>query len=240
MPADPAPASKDHGVTEAHRNQLAQLACPPVGGMPVGLDGLRLVRVPLVPEIRLHLAEDAVVLWARMEAEAGRTLTAPFWASAWLGGQALARFVLDHPELVAGRRVLDLASGSGLVGIAARLAGAAHVTANDVDPYAIAAIELNAAANAVEIAVSEENLLNGDSGDVDVVLAGDVLYSGPMVGVVLPFLERATTRAQVLIGDPGRSDLPTDRLSVVATYRATNAGTQADAEIDHVHVLRPV
>jgi predicted nicotinamide N-methyase len=240
MPPDPTSDSEDHGVTQVHRNQLAHFADPPTPGGMVGLDGLRLVPVPLAPEIRLHLAEDAVVLWARMEAEAGRALSAPFWASAWLGGQALARFVLDHPELVAGRRVLDLASGSGLVGIAARLAGAAHVTANDVDPYAIAAIELNAAVNAVELAVSDKNLLHGDGGDVDVVLAGDVLYSGSMASAVLPFLERATARAQVFIGDPGRATLPTDRLSVVATYCATNVGLQADAEIDRVHVLRPV
>ena len=97
-----------------------------------------------MPEIRLHLAADAIVLWARMEAEARITLPASFWASAWLGGQALARFMLDHPEMVAERRVLDLAAGSGLVGIAASLAGAAAVTANDIDPYAAAAIEMNA------------------------------------------------------------------------------------------------
>jgi predicted nicotinamide N-methyase len=227
-------------MTEAHRNQLAHLAHPPEPGVPVGLDGLRLVSVPLAPEIRLHLAVDALVLWARMEAEAGRALTAPFWASAWLGGQALARFVLDHPELVAGRRVLDLASGSGIVGIAASMAGAAHVTANDVDPLAIAAIQLNAGANKVEISVNAENLLDGDGGDADVVLAGDVLYSRSMATAVLPFLERATARARVLIGDPGRASLPTDRLAVVETYCATNVGTHADAEIDHVHVLRPV
>ena len=227
-------------MTASHRKQLAHFAHPPACGGPVGLDGLRLARVPLVPEIRLHLAEDAVVLWARLEAEAGRALTAPFWASAWLGGQALARFVLDNPSLVAGRRVLDLAAGSGLVGIAASIAGAAHVTANDVDPLAIAAIELNAGANEVEITVSDENLLDGDGGDADVVLAGDVLYSGSMALAFLPFLERATARAQVLIGDPGRPTLPTERLSVVATYCAANAGTLADAEIDHVHVLRPV
>jgi predicted nicotinamide N-methyase len=107
-----------------------------------GLDRLRLVEAPFVPEVRLHLAEDAIVWWARMEAEAGTALTAPFWATAWPGGQAVARYVLDHPATVAGRRVLDVASGSGLVAIAAGLAGAAAVTANDIDPYALAAITL--------------------------------------------------------------------------------------------------
>ena len=114
-----------------------------------GLDRLRLVPTPFVPEVRLHLAEDAIVWWARMEAAAGRALPAPYWASAWAGGQALARHLLDHPELAAGRRVLDLAAGSGLVAIAAALAGAAEVIANDIDPYAVAAVTLNARANRV-------------------------------------------------------------------------------------------
>ena len=105
-----------------------------------GLDRLRLVEAPLVPEVRLYLAEDAIVWWARMEAQTGGVLTAPFWATAWPGGQAVARYVLDHPVTVAGRRVLDVASGSGLVAIAAGLAGAAAITANDIDPYALAAI----------------------------------------------------------------------------------------------------
>ena len=222
---------------ERHQRIVAGLATP--GTADSGLDGLRQVPVPLVPEIQLHLAADAIVLWARMEAEAGTTLTAPFWASAWLGGQALARFVLDHPETVAGRRVLDLAAGSGLVGIAASLAGAASVTANDIDPYATAAIGMNARANAVQIAVSCHNMLDDEAEDVDLVLAGDVFYSQPMAQAVLPFLERASERgAQVLIGDPGRVDLPGGRLSIVATYPAADAGALADAELEQVHVLR--
>ena len=126
-----------------------------------------------------------------MEAEAGTALAAPNWASAWIGGQALARYVLDHPAAVAGRRVLDLAAGSGVVGIAACLAGAAAVTANDIDPYAIAAIEVNARAYAAAISVSGDNLLPGVGDvDADVVLAGDVFYSRSMVEADMPVLER--------------------------------------------------
>jgi predicted nicotinamide N-methyase len=224
---------------EMHQRTLAGLA-KAAATAEFSLDGLRQVRVPLVPEIRLHLAADAIVLWARMEAEVGAKLASPFWASAWLGGQALARYVLDHRETVAGRRVLDLAAGSGLVGIAASLAGAAAVTANDIDPYARAAIEMNARANAVEIAVSCDNLLEGGGGaDADLVLAGDVFYSRSMARNVLRFLEGASARgAQVLIGDPGRAHLPGGRLRTVATYSATDAAPLADAELEHVYVLR--
>src|SRR5262245_9964594 len=231
--------SKDHPMTELHRRTLVGLARPAASAH-TSLDGLRQVAAHLVPEIRLHLADDAIVLWARMEAEVGMSLAAPFWASAWLGGQALARFVLDHPEMVAGRRVLDLAAGSGLVGIAASLAGAAAVTANDIDPYAAAAIEMNARANAVQITVSCHNMLDGhDADEFDLVLAGDVFYSKPMARAVLAFLERAWARGtQVLIGDPGRVDLPCGRLRVVATYAAANSGAFVDAELEEVHVLR--
>jgi predicted nicotinamide N-methyase len=188
----------------------------------------------------LHLAEDAIVWWARMEAEAGAEMAAPFWASAWLGGQALARYVLDHPAVAVGRRVLDLAAGSGLAGIAASMAGAAAVTANDIDPYSVVAIGLNARANGVEITATCENLLDGDGGDSDLVLAGDVLYSESMAKAVMPFLKRASARgARVLVGDPGRADMPRDLMRIVATYPAVSAAAFADAEIQQVHVLQP-
>lgn len=206
-----------------------------------GLDGLRIVPVPLVPSIRLCLAEDAVVWWARMEAEAGRVLAPSFWASAWIGGQGLARYVLDHPEIVRGRRVLDLAAGSGLVGIAASLAGAATVTANDIDPYAAAAAGLNARINGVGIDVRCENLLDGDGGDAEVVLAGDAFYNRAMADAVMPFLRRAKARgARVLVGDPGRPDLPRDQVEIVATYPVSTATSFSDAEIEQVHVLQPL
>jgi predicted nicotinamide N-methyase len=164
----------------------------------------------------------------------------PYWADAWAGGQALARYVLDHPDVVAGRTVLDVASGSGLVAIAAAAAGAAAVTANDIDEYALAAIALNAHANGVAVNVTRSDLLDGDGGDAEVVLAGDVFYSEAMAGRVLRFLERAAARgARVLVGDPGRAFLPQDRLDVVATYRVSMIGAPEDAEIRQAFVLQP-
>lgn len=180
----------------------------------------RLAPAPHVPEIRLHLADDAVGLWEKTEEEFGTSgLPPPFWAFPWAGGQALARHVLDHPELVRGRSVVDLASGSGLVAIAAAKAGAIAVSANDVDRFAGAAIPLNATANAVTVAVILEDILDGDGGDADVVLAGDVFYDKPMADRVLAFFMRAQARgARVLVGDPGRAHLPRKRFTAVATY----------------------
>jgi len=197
-----------------------------------------LADVPLVPEVRLFLAADAIILWARLEAAAGRSLPAPFWASAWPGGQALARYILDHPASVAGRTVLDVASGSGLVAIAAAMAGARAVTANDVDPYAIAAISANARANGVVLTPAVGDLLDGDGEGADVVLVGDALYDGPMAQRVVPFLTRAVGRgADVLLGDPDRQHLPTDRLRLVATYQLTVTGPPEDAQIRRADVF---
>ncbi|MFF5172217.1 class I SAM-dependent methyltransferase [Micromonospora sp. NPDC000089] len=205
-----------------------------------GLDRLRLVPTPFVPEVRLHLAEDAIVWWARMEAAAGRSLPPPFWASAWPGGQALARHLLDHPELVRGRRVLDLAAGSGLVAIAAALAGAGRVVANDIDPYAVAAVTVNARANGVPVTVTEGDLLDGDPDDADVLLAGDVLYDAGLARRVLPFLRRAAAGgALVLVGDPDRGHLPGDALEVVARYPVPTTEPQVDSPVRQVQVLRP-
>jgi predicted nicotinamide N-methyase len=184
------------------------------------MDRLRLTPVPLVPEVRLLLAEDSVVLWARLEADAGRALPPPFWATAWPGGQALARYVLDHPTTVAGRQVLDLASGSGLVAIAAAFAGAALVTANDVDPYAMAAISSNARTNGVDLARSLGDLLDGDGDGVEVVLAGDVLYNPSLAARMLPFLARVVASGgRIFVGDPDRGQVPHDWLELVATYQ---------------------
>ncbi|MGI5246699.1 class I SAM-dependent methyltransferase [Dactylosporangium sp. CA-139066] len=205
----------------------------------VGLDRLRLVEVPLVPEVQLYLAEDAIVWWARMEARAGMKLPPPFWSSAWAGGKAVARYVLDHPATVAGRRVLDLAAGSGLVAIAAGKAGAAAVTANDVDPYAVAAITLNAKANGVRVVECLADLLDGDGGDAETVLAGDIFYTGTMARRVLAFLERVAARgAEVLVGDPGRKHLPRGRLQTIATYELPLVDAFADAQLTQMNVLR--
>jgi predicted nicotinamide N-methyase len=135
------------------------------------------------------------VLRARLEAQVGAGVSPPFWADAWSGGQAVARYVLDHPDVVAGLRVLGVASGSGLAGIAAAVAGAAAVTANDIDPHALAAIVLNAHANDVAVDVRRGDLLDGDGDDAEVVLAGDVFYSQSMAERMLPFLRRAASRA---------------------------------------------
>jgi predicted nicotinamide N-methyase len=175
-----------------------------------------------------------------MEAEAGTVLTAPFWATAWLGGQAVARYVLDHPATVAGRRVLDVASGSGLVAIAAGLAGAAAVTANDIDPYTLAAITLNAKANGVAVSVHPGDLLDGDGGDADVVLAGDVFYSEAIAVRMWPFLHRAAARgARALVGDPGRGHLPGDQLTIVTSHPVPAAGASAEPQISRISVLQP-
>jgi predicted nicotinamide N-methyase len=224
-------------LTDLERRVLRELLAPGMGG----LDQLHLAEVPFVPEVRLHLAEDAIVLWARMEAAAGETLPPPFWASAWAGGQGVARYVLDHPDVVAGRRVLDLATGSGLVAVAAALAGAASVTANDIDPYALAAVRLNAQANGVAVDSRRGDLLDGDGHGAEVVLAGDVFYSRGMSERVLGFLDRVTARGSaVLVGDPGRAYLPRERLELVASYRVPMVGALEDAEVKQTDVLRPL
>ncbi|WP_446215945.1 class I SAM-dependent methyltransferase [Micromonospora sp. IBHARD004] len=204
-----------------------------------GLDRLRLMETPFVPEVRLHLAEDAIVWWARMEAVAGHPLPPPYWASAWAGGQALARYLLDHPELAAGRRVLDLAAGSGLVAIAAALAGADQVVANDIDPYAVAAVTVNARANRVLVTACADDLLDSTV-TADLLVAGDILYDAALAERVLPFLQRAAAGgAEVLVGDPDRGHLPTGRLEVVASYPVPTTEPSVDSPVRRVQVLRP-
>jgi predicted nicotinamide N-methyase len=173
--------------------------------------------VPFVPEITLFQADEPITLWEQTEA-GGAEQPPPFWAFAWAGGQALARHVLDNPELVAGRSVLDLATGSGLVAVAAARAGARPVTANDIDPLSLAAAEANAEANGVDLRTLEADVLDTDD-RYGVVLAGDVFYSRDMAGRVLPFLRRAAARGSlVLVGDPGRAYLPVDAMLKVVSY----------------------
>lgn len=167
-----------------------------------------LAPVPFVPELVLHQAEEPIALWEQTEA-GGQSQPPPFWAFAWAGGQALARYLLDTPALVAGRAVLDLATGSGLVALAAARAGGRPVTANDIDPLALAATTANAAANEITLRTVEGDLLDDPALEYAVILAGDVFYSREMANRVLPFLHRAASRgALVLVGDPGRAYLP--------------------------------
>ncbi|GGQ56608.1 ribosomal protein L11 methyltransferase [Couchioplanes caeruleus subsp. azureus] len=178
----------------------------------------RLAPVPMLPELLLHQADDPIALWERTEA-GGAEQPPPFWAFAWAGGQALARHVLDDPGLVAGRAVLDLATGSGLVAVAAARAGGRPVTANDIDPLSLSAAQLNAEANGVRVEPVEGDLLGGGYEPAGVVLAGDVFYSREMAGRVLPFLRGAAGRgALVLVGDPGRAYLPVEGMVRRAEY----------------------
>lgn len=180
---------------------------------------LRLGRIEFLPELLLHLYADSVGLFDPAGGEYRSDRPPPFWGFAWAGGQALARYVLDHPEAVRGRRVLDLACGSGLVAVAAAKAGAAHVAAVDVDPGALAAVQENARVNGVEVACVERDILPEPVADVDLVLAGDVFYSKAMAERVNGFLGRAARGgARVLVGDPGRGYLNDSLLRPLATY----------------------
>ena len=181
-------------------------------------------RPSLVPEVELLVAADVVALWEAMEDERGAPEEPPFWAAAWPGGQALARYVLDRPETVAGRPVLDLGSGSGLVAVAAARAGASAVTASEIDPFGITAIGLNAQLNGVSGVTVVGDVLGGAAPAQTVVLAGDVCYDRAMTARVLPFLEAAREGGcEVLLGDPGRPYLPTGRLEPMAAYDVPDA-----------------
>lgn len=199
----------------------------------------RLRPTPQAPEISLHLADEATELWQKTEEELGEIgLPPPFWAFAWVGGQALARYVLDHPECVAGKKILDFASGSGLVAIAAAKAGASHVEASDIDAFAGAAMRLNAEANGVILHPRVENVIGLDE-DWDVVLAGDVSYERDMAQNVTNWLAVLRRRgAEVLIGDPGRTYLARDRLASIAEYRVPVTRALEDCEIKCAQVWR--
>jgi predicted nicotinamide N-methyase len=203
------------------------------------LENTRLLVPPLVPELKLRLADEAVPIWKKTEEELGDMgLPPPFWAFAWAGGQALARYVLDNPGLVAGRRALDFASGSGLVAIAAALAGAASVEASDIDAFALAAIEANASENRVAVTARCEDLTGVDEG-WDVVLAGDVSYEKEMAEAVTEWLAGLARRgATVLMGDPRRAYLALDRLESVAEYGVPVTRELEDSEIKWTGVFR--
>lgn len=198
---------------------------------------------PLVPEIRLHLAHEALPLWEKTEEELGEIgLPPPYWAFAWAGGQALARYVLDHPAEVAGRACLDFASGSGLVAIAAVKAGASDATASEIDAFAAVAIGLNAHANAVSLLVGRDDLIGSDAG-WNAVLVGDAFYEKPLADRLLPWLHALARRgALVLIGDPGRSYFPDagagSGLALCAAYEVPVTRALEDSEIKRTRVWR--
>lgn len=203
-------------------------------------DRLRLAPVPSLPGIRLYTAHAGSGLGRLMPA--GADGPAPYWAWQWAGGLVLARFVLDHPETVAGRRVLDFGAGSGVVGVAAAKAGAAEVTCADVDANAIAAVELNAEANGVAVTAIHRDLTGGPPPDVDIALAGDVFYDRAVGRRVLPFLDRCLSAGlDVLVGDPGRAPLPRARLRKIAGYAVPDFGDAGGGPVrpSAVYALEP-
>lgn len=189
---------------------------------------LPVLEVPTVPEIRLHKAGPESGLWRL--AQADESFDAPYWAHYWGGGLALARYVLDHPETVAGRRVLDLGCGSGLVGIAAALAGAREVTCVDIDPYAIVATELNAALNRVSLTTTHGDVLNGPLPAADIILLGDLFYNQALADNVTALFDNClAANIAMLVGDPRRATLPQEGLRLRAEYPGLDFGDGAGA-----------
>ena len=202
------------------------------------LENTRLQAPPHAPELSLYLADEITPIWRMTEEALGEMgLAPPFWAFAWAGGQAIARYVLDHPSEVAGLGVLDFASGSGLCAIAALRAGAKEALAADIDPFCGSALSLNAQANGVEAQFTDQNLLDSDPPRVDVILAGDICYEKPLAERVLAWLQVAHDRGtRVLIGDPGRSYFPRQGLERLADYQVATTRELEDQEVKRTGV----
>ena len=198
----------------------------------------RLQPTPHAPELSLHLADEITPIWTLTEeALEAIGLPPPFWAFAWAGGQALARYVLDHPEIVAGQRVIDFATGSGIVAIAAMKAGAASVLAADIDVFCEAAVGLNAEANGVTVAFTDANLLDAPPPRADVLLAGDICYEKPMAEAVMDWLRQGRAAgARVLIGDPGRTYFRKDDLVKLAEYQVETTRELEDFAVKRTSV----
>ncbi len=203
------------------------------------LANTRLQAVPHAREISLWLADEITPIWKLTEEELGELgLPPPFWAFAWAGGQGLARWVMDNPQVFAGRTVIDFATGSGLVGVAAMKAGAAHVLCADIDPFCQAAVALNAQANAVTLDFTGRNLLDAPPPPVDVICAGDVCYEGPMATRVMDWLRQARARGtRVLIGDPHRTYFTADGLTFLAEYQVPTTRELEDFAIKRSSVF---
>lgn len=204
------------------------------------LENTEIHAAPLVPEIPLHLASEILPLWQMTEEELARAhLAPPYWAFAWAGGQALARYVLDNPSTVANKRVLDFATGSGISAIAAKRAGAKSVLAADIDPLALAAALLNARESGVEIAITDEDIVGRLDLGVDVILAGDVCYELPLARQVEDWLRKAAAKGVlVLMGDPGRSYMPREGLEPLARFQVRTNRDLEDADVKSTQVLR--
>ncbi len=199
-----------------------------------------LIPVPLVPEMRLHLAAESLPIWRKTEEELGQmNVPPPYWAFAWAGGQALARYLLDHRQVLAGRRVVDLGAGSGIGAVAAMLAGATHALAADIDVLALAAIALNAEANGVTVQTTAQDLLAQAPERMDLLLVGDLFYERGLAERVLAFIQAAhRSGAEVLVGDPRRSYFPSDRFRQAALYSVPVTRELEDAEIKRSAVWR--
>lgn len=202
-------------------------------------ENTRILAPSHVPELRLHLADDAVMLWELTEEQLGELgLPPPFWAFAWAGGQALARYVLDYPGIVRSRRVLDVASGSGLVAIAAMKAGAASAIAADIDAFAAHAARLNAELNGVRITISDADPLGQPTG-ADIILVGDLFYDRDLAPRVLDWLIGQQHEGKtILIGDPGRTYLPREKLEQIASYDIPVTRALEDAEVKRAAVWK--
>ena len=203
------------------------------------LENTRVQSPPHLPEIRLHLADEAHDLWHRTEEELKASgLEPPFWAFAWAGGQGLARHVLDNPDCVRGKTILDFATGSGLVAIAAQMSGAAHVLAADIDPFSADAVALNSKLNGLAVKHTADNLAGRDHG-WDVILAGDVFYDRLMAEMLLPWFDTLAARgAEILIGDPGRAYLPKERLERLSVHQIKVTRALEDQDVRRTIVWR--
>jgi predicted nicotinamide N-methyase len=199
-----------------------------------------LLAPPLLPEIKLHLAAESLPIWQKTEDELGEmNVPPPYWAFAWAGGQAVARYLLDNPGICRGQSVLDLGSGSGISAIASAMTGAARVLAADIDRFALAASALNATANAVYVETTGIDLLAGGARDESIVIIGDLFYERQLADRVLAFIDGANARGStVLIGDPQRSYFPRDRFTKLAEYQVPVTRELEDSEIKRTAVWR--
>jgi predicted nicotinamide N-methyase len=195
---------------------------------------------PLIPEIRLHLASEIVPIWQMTEEELQENgLPPPFWAFAWAGGQALSRYILDNPDVVSGKNVLDFGSGSGLIGIAAKMAGARSVLCADIDVFAEQANILNAAENQTSLTATTEDLVGGENRGWQVILVGDMCYEGPLAARIEAWLRRLVSEGvEVLIGDPGRTYLPKSGLEKLVSYAVKTTRELEDSDVRNTSVWR--